>query len=110
MQQPSLSEAIANGKTGALNAALHADSNEAEWSIKASILFIDYARDVMKGKPFLTESAREWAEDQGLSTPPDNRAWGHVTRAMREAGHIVFDGYAPAKTSNGSPKCLWRFA
>lgn len=98
------------GQIGAMHAAMHADKEEAAWSVKASILFVDYARDIAKGKPFLTETARAWAESQGLPPPPDNRAWGFVAKAMREAGHIVFDGYAPAKTSNGSPKTQWRHA
>ena len=110
MEQLTIDEAIARGRAGALAAAERADKEESSWAVKASILFVDYARDVAKGKPFLTETARAWAESQGLPPPPDNRAWGFIAKAMREAGHIVFDGYAPAKTSNGSPKTQWRHA
>ena len=108
MQQPTLEQAIRQGEQGALAAAQHADWDSMGWTQKASVLFLDYARDVMLGQPFLTEDARAWAESKGLPPPPDNRAWGFIAKAMRESQHIAFAGYAPAKTSNGSPKCLWR--
>jgi hypothetical protein len=103
-----LAEAQHAGQQGALTAAQHADWDSMGWTQKASILFLDYARDVMLGQPFLTEDARAYAETKGLALPPDNRAWGFIAKAMRESGHIVFAGYAPAKSSNGSPKCQWR--
>ena len=108
MEQMTLDEAFRAGQRGALAAAQHADWDTMAWTQKAGILFLDYARDVMLGKPFLTEDARAWAESQGLPLPPDNRAWGFIAKAMRESGHVIFAGYAPAKTSNGSPKCQWR--
>jgi len=103
-----LADAQHAGQQGAMVAAVHADKVEESWSQKASVLFLDYARDIVKGQPFLTEDARAWAESQGLPPPPDGRAWGFVAKAMREANHVLFAGYAPAKSSNGSPKCLWR--
>lgn len=103
-----LAQAQHAGQQGALFAAEHADNVEQTWSQKAGILFVDYARDVALGQPFLTEDARSWAECQGLPPPPDKRAWGFIAKAMREANHTTFAGYAPAKSSNGSPKCQWR--
>ena len=103
-----LSEAHRAGQQGSLIAAEHADKVEQSWTQRAAILFVDYARDVALGQPFLTEDARAWAEGQGLPPPPDNRAWGCIAKAMREANHVAFAGYAPAKSSNGSPKCQWR--
>ena len=104
-----MSEAVRAGEQGSLLAATHANKVEDSWTVKASVLFVDYARDIAAGQPFLVEQAREWAEKQGLNPPPDNRAWGFVTRSMLKAGHIVFAGYAPAKSSRGSPKTLWRY-
>lgn len=103
-----MSDAIRSAEQGAFIAATHADKVEESWTERASVLFVDYANDVAKGQPFLVEDARAWAEQQGLPKPPDNRAWGFVAKAMRQAGHIIFSGYAPAKSSRGSPKTLWR--
>lgn len=103
-----LEQATHAGQQGALAAAEHAEAESMGWTQQASILFMDYARDVVLGQPFLTEDARAYAESKGLPLPPDNRAWGFIAKAMREAGHITFAGYAPAKSSNGSPKNLWR--
>lgn len=108
MEQTTLSDAVRAGQKGALAAAEHADWESMGWTQQASILFLDYARDVMLGQPFLTEDARAYAESRGLPPPPDNRAWGFIAKAMRESKHVIFAGYAPAKTSNGSPKCQWR--
>jgi hypothetical protein len=57
--------------------------------------------------PFLGEQVRAWAEGQGLAAPPDGRAWGAVMQAGRRRKLIVSCGYAPAKSSNLSPKVLW---
>jgi len=108
MQIPRLEQAQHAGYQGALFAATKADKVEGSWTEQAAILFVDYARDVALGQPFLTEDARAWAESQGLPPPPDNRAWGHIAKSMSTAKHTVFAGYAPAKSSHGSPKCMWR--
>jgi len=105
---PTLEAAIEAGKRGAMQAAAHADWESMEWTQRAAILFMDFARDEKLGEPFLTEEARAYAESKGLEPAPDNRAWGFIAKAMRESGHIVFAGYAAAKSSNGSPKCLWK--
>lgn len=110
MQNQTLEQAQEAGKQGALVAAKHADAEIADWATDAAILFVDYARDVMKGQPFLTEDAREWAEKGGFPPPPDRRAWGFISMSMHRAGHVTQCGYAPARTSNGSPKVLWRAA
>lgn len=105
-----LEDSVRAGEQGALFAAMNADKKvSGSWTQRAAELFVDYARDVAKGQPFLTEDARAWAEQSGLPPPPDGRAWGFIAKAMRENGHVIFSGYAPAKTSNGSPKCLWRY-
>jgi hypothetical protein len=59
-----------------------------------------------KGAPFLTEDFRHWAQTR-LSLPPDGRAYGNVMRAAARAGVIKRQGFAPADSSNGSPKVQW---
>jgi hypothetical protein len=65
-----------------------------------------------------------WAEEGALLTieqlrggasffigaPPDGRAWGAVTRRAIKLGYIekVPGAFAPANSSNGSPKPLYR--
>ena len=58
--------------------------------------------------PFMAEDVREHAEASGLPKPPDGRAWGVVMQAARRKGMIFPDGYAPARSSNLSPKVRWR--
>ena len=57
--------------------------------------------------PFLGEQLRWFAEDRGLPFPPDGRAWGTVLQSAARAGLIRKVGYAPAKSSNLSPKVQW---
>jgi hypothetical protein len=61
-------------------------------------------------RTFLTEDVRAFAESCGLAYPPDGRAWGAVTQKASRRGIIDKVGYAPAKSSNLSPKVLWRAA
>lgn len=59
---------------------------------------------------FLTEDVRDYASAQGVDDPHDGRAWGHVMQRAKREGIAVPIGYAAAKSSNGSPKVLWRRA
>jgi hypothetical protein len=88
---------------GMERAVEHADSAEEGWSADARAALLAYARRI--GRPFLVEEVREAAT--WLPAPPDGRAWGAVTRRAALAGSIVRVGYAPAASSNCSPKCLW---
>lgn len=108
--QLTIEQAQHAGRMAALQAAEHADREMEDWSTEASCLLIDFARDIAAGQPFLLEDAREWAERGGFPQPPDRRAWGHIALAMKRAGHITPCGYAPARTSRGGPKTLWRLA
>jgi len=67
--------------------------------------FAAYARE-----PFLAEDVREFAESSGLQEPTNAKAWGPVMQAAMRDGIIRPVGYAPARSSNGSPKVLWRAA
>jgi len=94
------------GHTAAKAAADHADREIAEWTKRAIALFSVYARK--STGPFLTEEARQYAESHGLQEPPDSRAWGHVAKAAQKSGIVVSAGFGAAKSSNGSPKVLWK--
>jgi hypothetical protein len=88
---------------GMERAVEHADDVEDGWSTDATAALLGYARRI--GRPFLIEEVRQVAT--WLASPPDGRAWGAVTRRAALAGSIVRVGYAPAASSNCSPKCLW---
>jgi hypothetical protein len=57
--------------------------------------------------PFMAEDVREFAESRGFEAPPDGRAWGIVFQSAARERLIVKVGYAPAKSSNLSPKVQW---
>lgn len=78
------------------------------WTVKAEAHFRHFAE--MVKRPFLTEEARKHAEELGLPSPPDGRAWGHVAKAAQRNGIVVSAGFAAAQSSNGSPKVLWKAA
>ncbi len=53
------------------------------------------------------ENIREVAEPV-IGVPHDSRAWGAVMRRAARARLIEKIGYAPAASSHGSPKPLWK--
>jgi hypothetical protein len=94
------------GHAAAEAAAARADREIDDWTQKAVALFVEYASKAPS--PFLTEAARQYAESTGLSNPPDSRAWGHVAKRCQKDGLTVSAGFGSAKSSNGSPKVLWK--
>lgn len=93
---------------GIERSAKHANRVESEWTGQALGLLRRFIQE-RRREPFLMEAARQWAETQGgLPHPPDARAWGAVTRAAAHRQLIEKCGAAPASSSNGSPKHLWR--
>lgn len=57
---------------------------------------------------WLMEEARAAYEDAGLPPPGDGRWWGEVSRTLNREGRIESCGFGRAKSSNLSPKVLWR--
>jgi hypothetical protein len=57
---------------------------------------------------FLAEDVRCFAEIRGLESPPDGRAWGAVLQSAAREKLIEKAGYGAARSSNLSPKVLWR--
>jgi hypothetical protein len=104
--QEDLFSASEKGYAAAKAAAARADREVDDWTQKAVALFAEYASQTFD--PFLTEEARQYAESRGLSAPPDGRAWGHIAKNCQRAGFIVSAGFGAAKSSNGSPKVLWK--
>lgn len=94
---------VAEHHARAKAAADHADSKVSEWTLVASVAFNEYAMSV--GRPFLTSEAASYARGVGVPEPPDNRAWGHIAKAMHSAGFVHHAGYATDRY--GSPKHLW---
>jgi len=57
---------------------------------------------------FLAEDVRDWCKEMGVVDKPDNgKAWGAVFKKAARLEVIRRIGYAPSKSSNLAPKCLW---
>lgn len=99
-------EAADRRDSGIASATQHANNEIPSWSIQADNAMM--AAIHMHGKqPFLAEELIEVAVQGGAPSPPDGRAWGGVFRRLAIRGIIRKVGYAPAKSSNLSPKVLW---
>jgi hypothetical protein len=91
---------------GMARAVDHADRKVTFWSADALAYVDEFSK--LCGKEFLAEDVREYAHGHGLEDPPDGRAWGAVFTRAAKLNLIEQVGYAPAKSSRGSPKVLWR--
>lgn len=100
MMQLDLEAACQRRDAGIARAQRHAGD---EWTERAVALVRRYAAD---RSTFLAEDFVDWSRGL-IATPPDGRAWGAVIRLAAKRGFIRKVGYAPARTSNTSPKCLW---
>lgn len=105
--------ARSRGDLGAERAANKAERAAPGWIDAAAERVRDFTRHNLLGMTgeFTVETAREWAASMGFKAPDgaDARAWGHVTRLAVRLGYIEpTGGYAPAASSNGSPKRLYR--
>jgi hypothetical protein len=74
-----------------------------DWKDAASRVIRSYP----PGHVFLGEDVRDALDAQGV-TVHDRRALGPVIRREATAGVIENIGFAAARTSNLSPKVLWR--
>lgn len=84
-----------------------ANADHIGWSEDAEAAVRAYAAE-HRGRRFLAEDVRAWAEARKLVAPPVNgRAWGGVIQRCARLNVIRRAGYAPAKSSNLSPKCEW---
>ena len=86
-------------------AQAHADADVPEWTDTAAAFLRDYS--LAFGGAFLIEQARR--SSRGKIPKPENlKAWGPAAAKAVRKGWIVKVGYAPACSSNGSPKWTWR--
>lgn len=93
---------------GMARARDHAEADVPGWGDHAYALLHQYALD--QRMPWTCEAFRPWAYDRGLPVPANERAWGPVVQRAIRAGLIERVGYAPAASSNGSPKATYRWA
>lgn len=101
-------EAETRRDVGMARAVDHADRVDAQWSDRAYGYLFDFCRlTKQEGERFVIEDVRVWAAGQGFNEATDGRAWGAVIRRAASNGLIQKVGYAPAKSSNMSPKCAW---
>jgi hypothetical protein len=92
---------------GMRRAIEHADLVEPRWSDRAYRLFVEFARS---HRQFMTEAARQAAEEAGFALPPDKRAWGAVAMKAAKAGVVTSLGYTEASDPkvHCNPATLWR--
>lgn len=108
MQQLTIEDAIARRDDGITRAVDHAETVAQGWKHRARGYLLEYL--ATHSGTFLAEVVREFAEGRGMDYPPDGRAWGAVFQSAARESLIVKAGYAPARSSNLSPKVLWRAA
>lgn len=77
---------------------------EPSWSDKALDAMLEAGKALGN---FTIEDVRAACK---VESPTDERAWGGVVQRASRKKLIVRIGYAPAKSSNGSPKPVWRVA
>ena len=90
---------------GMARAAEHAERVDPDWPVRALVFVRFYAATHAE---FLTEDVVAAYLAAGHPPPPDGRAWGPVMQAAARREIIERCGYDAARTSNLSPKVLWR--
>lgn len=92
--------------TGIASSANHAEQDVPGWGDTALVFLTQFAE--LKMVPWTMETCRAWCVWAGLPEPTELRAWGAVTQKAIRQGIIRKTGqYAPAASSNGSPKPLY---
>jgi len=92
---------------GITRSTQHAEHATPGWNAQADALLREFLVDVAFGKDFLAEEFVDWVRGK-IADPPDARSWGGVIQRGAKRGMMRRCGYAPANSSNRSPKCLWR--
>jgi hypothetical protein len=94
---------------GIARATGHAERVSDGWNRRADTALMSFLIEQC-GVPFLSEQFVKYALERfGVAPPPDPRAWGGPIRRAAAKRRIVKTGrYAPANTSNRSPKALWQ--
>lgn len=93
-------------ETGIASSAQHAEQDVPGWGELALWYVRQYAASQIL--PWTMEACRTWAYAHGLPKPDEERSFGSVTqKALRQKLISKTDRYAPAASSNGSPKPLY---
>ena len=79
----------------------NANRKEQGWSLRALSALLD------TGKRLGTFTIEDLRESCQVDSPTDQRAWGGVINYASRHKLIRRVGYAPARSSNGSPKPVW---
>lgn len=99
-----ITDPAARRDDGIERVSMKADLLDEGWTDRAYSALLLYCAKFHA--PFIAEEVREWAEGEGLISPPhDSRAWGAVIRRAVKAGVMRKVGYSTDKFM--SPKTLW---
>lgn len=103
-----MAAALAARDAGMQSSAEHAEDVQPGWGGRAyqAVIACESLADDDGG--WTMEFARGWLYACGLDMPAEERAWGSVTQRLLRDGRIIPVGYAPATTSNGSPKRTYK--
>ncbi|MCA0214757.1 MAG: hypothetical protein LCH79_16460 [Proteobacteria bacterium] len=103
----SFEQARDRGALGMERAAARADRKNPGWTEQAADKLLAQVQTIPHKQEFTIEAVRLVIEPD-LPPPPDKRAWGQVTQAALRRLWILKTGhFAPALSSNGSPKPLY---
>lgn len=100
----------AEGYAGAQRASDHADRVEPLWSKIATVRFLEFLVTLHRGAIFTMEDFRNWVMYRSLSDPPDNRAFGNLSRMAVRKKLILWTGeYRRSKNpqTHGRDVKLW---
>jgi hypothetical protein len=104
----SLEQARDRGAAGMVRSAERNERKNAGWPTLALQAVVTWVRAQPPKAEFTMEDCRIAIEDD-LAAPTDRRAWGAVTQTAIRAMYIErTGGFAPAVSSNASPKPLYR--
>lgn len=96
------------GSLGMTRAAERNERKHEKWTEQALEALCTHVRALPVGTTFILEDVRLAVEDK-VPEPTDRRVWGAVTQiAIRALFIEKTGGIAPAKSSNASPKPLYR--
>ncbi len=97
--------AAARRDAGMASALDHAEADVPGWGDRCLDLMRAFA--AQERQPWTCEEFRAYAYAHDLPPPDEQRAFGPVTQRAIRAGLIRRVGYAPAASSNGSPKPVY---
>lgn len=82
---------------GIATAIAHADRLSPDWSQRAYAMAREFLRTRTPLDRFQIEDVRDFATGRGLEEPPSLRAWGGITRRLKNESLLRAVGFAPVK-------------